>query len=507
MAALLPALLLGLSEIFSSYQTERRNLNERLAMSAILSASAVEQFVQAHLSAVSLLADAQSDRADWNTELHRLHSQYPALITALATDNAGRITGSYPSLAGANRFVDDRDYYREPARTGRAYVSNAFTGRGFGTDPLIAVSAPMMDGGRFRGVIEGSIHVDEFTKLRSQALRARGFEMLILDRDHRVIHASAGLPFRFHEDLSGSGLLRGRPWHGRATLSRAKQVLRDGSGAFVAQTSMSWGWTLFLLVPESALHEPLMRRLANFFLVLGVVVAGTLLTEHMVMRRFGASVQRILTTLQALARNDATSKIPMREIPAELLPLAESINHLAGRANTAESSNVELDRLSKTDALTGALNRRGIDAALEGLLDRSTGSTGTVAALAFDIDHFKLFNDSYGHVAGDTALRRVAGAIAGSLRAPGDVLGRSGGEEFVALLPDTDPATAYAVAERARKVVAELDIPHETSPEGRLTTSIGVFVASPGVSARELIEGADQALYRAKSLGRNRVEM
>ena len=501
--ALLPALLLGLSGIFQSYWRERQHLNESLMVSTMLSASAIEHFIQSHLSAVSLLAESEPNRS-WNRELAELHSQYPSFITVLATDDAGRIIGAYPEAGRTGRSVADRAYFGIPARTHKNFVSDAFIGRGFGTDPLVAVSAPIVENGRFHGVVEGSIHIKEFTKLRSRALGARGYEMLILDRESKVLHTSEGLPFRFQQDLSKAKFLERRIDHFQVMIGRTNDASIGGSRTFVAQTRMKWGWRLLLLVPESSLFGPLARRLGVFFAVLTIVVAGAMVAIRLVMRRFDASAQRILVAFQALARNDPVSHLSMSEIPAELMPLAESINHLAGRLSVVESDNVQLARLSRTDPLTGVLNRRGIDAELHWLHGERTGSE-TVAVLAFDIDLFKAFNDEYGHLAGDTALRRVAGAISGCLRSPTDVLGRTGGEEFVAMLPDADLPTALAVAERARLTVSGLAIPNARAPTGCLTISVGVFVASGAASTHSLLERADKALYRAKRNGRNQV--
>lgn len=505
LVAFLPALLLGLGEIFTFYRLERQNLSDRLVMSTVLSASAVEQFLQSHLSAVSLLAESAPGEGGWGMELGRLHSQYPSFITTLVTDERGRIVDAYPKANRLGQSVADRAYFHVPARTGKNYLSNAFRGRGFGVDPLVAVSAPITANGKFAGVIEGSIHINEFTGLRSAALRARGQEMLILDRDHRVVHASAGLPFKFLQDMSDVEFAKDGDDATQTRVRRAVGVLSDGSNAFTAQAKMKWGWKLILLAPESSLYVPLERRLAILFSVLVIAAIGALIAVRVVMHRFAASARRILATLQALARNDVASELPMKEIPKELVPLAESINQLTGRLSTAESSNVELARLSRTDPLTGVLNRRGVDLALHVFLEGQAGASSVLAVLAFDIDLFKLFNDHYGHIAGDTVLRRVAGAIAGCLRSPSDVLGRTGGEEFVALLPGADMSTAYAVAERARLVVSELSIPHASSPTGCLTVSVGVFVAPSTTSPTVLIEKADQALYRAKREGRNRV--
>ena len=126
-----------------------------------------------------------------------------------------------------------------------------------------------------------------------------------------------------------------------------------------------------------------------------------------------------------------------------------------------------------------------------------------------DIDHFKQYNDRYGHVAGDDCLRRVAGAIAAGARRPADLAARYGGEEFAIILADTDLAGAQAVADRIRAAVAGLDLRHQDNPAGRVTLSMGLYVGHPALAARNdplaWVDVADRLLYEAKGAGRNRV--
>ncbi|HEY6830180.1 MAG TPA: GGDEF domain-containing protein, partial [Gemmatimonadaceae bacterium] len=129
------------------------------------------------------------------------------------------------------------------------------------------------------------------------------------------------------------------------------------------------------------------------------------------------------------------------------------------------------------------------------------------AAIVVDVDSFKEFNDRYGHQIGDDCLRRIAAMLRASLRRTSDRIARMGGEEFAVLLPQTSLEDAYTIAERMRKSVAELRIPHADSPSGNVVTiSAGVAGSSGATSPEDLLAEADRALYRAKAAGRNRVE-
>jgi diguanylate cyclase (GGDEF)-like protein/PAS domain S-box-containing protein len=167
----------------------------------------------------------------------------------------------------------------------------------------------------------------------------------------------------------------------------------------------------------------------------------------------------------------------------------------------------ELRRLSYRDGLTGLYNRRHFDERLAGECRRLAREARPLSLIMVDIDHFKAFNDTYGHQAGDDCLKMVARALAGVLGRPADFLARYGGEEFVAVLPGTDRPGALHLAETMRQAVAELGIEHRSTPVGeRVSVSLGVATAvpEPGNGPENIIAAADSALYQAKREGRNR---
>src|SRR5947209_14541888 len=167
------------------------------------------------------------------------------------------------------------------------------------------------------------------------------------------------------------------------------------------------------------------------------------------------------------------------------------------------SRNARLESLAANDPVTGTPNHRTVVTTLDGEVARARRYGRTCAVLFLDLDHFKALNDSYGHPSGDAALREFAAVVRAALREP-DMLGRWGGEEFVAVLPETDGDAAVIVAERVRAAVAT----HIFWAAGgaHLTCSIGVAASPDNADSRDaLIEQADQALYAAKRLGRNQV--
>lgn len=166
----------------------------------------------------------------------------------------------------------------------------------------------------------------------------------------------------------------------------------------------------------------------------------------------------------------------------------------------------QLKVLAETDGLTGLMNRRSLDARLDEELVRAQADQRPLSLVIFDVDHFKAYNDSLGHLAGDECLKLVAQCIQMALQRKDDVLARYGGEEFVAILPDTDEDAAFGVADRARVALQDLKLPHPASRLGQVTLSAGVStLGGPGSNASQLLARADQALYDAKHAGRNRI--
>ncbi len=188
----------------------------------------------------------------------------------------------------------------------------------------------------------------------------------------------------------------------------------------------------------------------------------------------------------------------LRLVEQQSADLAQANAHLA-------IANDELEKLSLLDGLTGVANRRRFDAALDSEWRRARRHGQPLSLLLIDVDHFKSFNDEYGHLAGDDALRRIAATLQATLTRADDLVARFGGEEFAVLLPAASHEDALRCSRHLLNAVSELALPHARSPIGRLSISLGGATAltDAGGEARALVEAADQSLYRAKREGRN----
>jgi len=216
--------------------------------------------------------------------------------------------------------------------------------------------------------------------------------------------------------------------------------------------------------------------------------------------------------------NDYMVKLPDRiELLARLryhsagyvtrLQRDEAFRALRVSQQNLADANIELQKLAALDGLTGIANRRRFDDVMKTEWQRGQRNGRPLSLLMCDIDCFKLYNDTYGHPAGDLCLKKTAAVLTAHLKRPADLAARYGGEEFVIVLPETGLEGALVVADACRAHLEHLALEHSAAPLGLVTMSIGVasIVPAPGDGPEELVARADKALYAAKRGGRNRI--
>lgn len=226
-------------------------------------------------------------------------------------------------------------------------------------------------------------------------------------------------------------------------------------------------------------------------------------------RAGGLYVLSVLVSVPALF-SPAAVRSPLEEVNTLGLAYVSGVSIIAvlyfltsmkDDLRQTELSAGHLKRLSETDSMTGILNRRGLEPIMEREVERASRHGNSLALILFDLDDFKILNDTHGHASGDEALVNVARKIKPHLR-DGDSFARWGGEEFAILAPDTGLREAYLLADRLRSIIVE----KEMIPDRHLSASFGVSSYRPGDSGTTLSKRSDIALYQAKELGKNRTE-
>ncbi|WP_425407011.1 GGDEF domain-containing protein [Hwanghaeella sp.] len=283
---------------------------------------------------------------------------------------------------------------------------------------------------------------------------------------------------------------------------------------FAAQLAVLRDWStrlviLFLLLATGVLtYFMVIRPLKRIETVMSDLAAGDLSVEipgidaqnevgHMA-RAIGVFKE----TAIRLQESNEELEVTVSELTATKSRLEEQASDLAAMAETLEVERQRAEKLSITDRLTGLNNRQKLDQVIADELDRAKRYDHPLSVIMFDVDHFKSVNDTHGHLVGDEVLIKLAETVTKTIRSV-DICGRWGGEEFIVICPETAEAGCAEVAEKIRKAIEKTDFP----VVGTKTASFGIAEYRKGESADAIIHRADQALYGAKQLGRNRVEL
>jgi diguanylate cyclase (GGDEF)-like protein len=239
------------------------------------------------------------------------------------------------------------------------------------------------------------------------------------------------------------------------------------------------------------------------FVLLGALVAA----ERIIIQ----PITMLASIARRFGRGDWSARAARSGLPAEFVPLARAFNAMAAKLSEREreliATNDRLTVMASMDMLSGLANRRGFQSRLDFEWLKAQQEHHEVALLMIDVDHFKSFNDTYGHPEGDACLARLGETLSGIAHDTMGFAARYGGEEFCLLLPNLNGAMALRVGEMVRTAVVGLGMPHATSSHQQITVSVGVACSAPneGQEPRELVEAADAALYAAKHRGRNAV--
>jgi diguanylate cyclase (GGDEF)-like protein len=254
------------------------------------------------------------------------------------------------------------------------------------------------------------------------------------------------------------------------------------------------------------------RDIRAAYIQLGLVGLLVLLGAWFMSERLIIRPIRFLTGVATrFSAGDFSARSARMSLPQEFVPLAQAFNAmaktLAERERELLDLNSQLAVLASVDTLSGLANRRAFDSRLDFEWMKATHDNATLALAMIDVDHFKLYNDSYGHLEGDACLTKVGEVLAAVAAEVKGFGARYGGEEFALMLPAADAKRMTEVADLVRSRIEALALAHKASPIGQVTVSIGVAATVPtnGQSANDLIEAADAGLYMAKRRGRNTV--
>jgi diguanylate cyclase (GGDEF)-like protein len=421
----------------------------------------------------------------------------------------GRIKCSnQPAVIGLD--LSDRSYYRETLESREFVLSNYLISRTMRQPTIVAAYPTQAIDPTTNAVVVASINLQSIRALVGSLERRPGALVLLVDGTGTVIAGEPQGTEWMGKNLSDAPLLQD-------ILDRGEGTVRtdglDGIRRIYGFVRMpSTDARLVIGLDESEVLRQIDQDIKVAYAQLALFGMLVLLIAWFGGVRLIVRPIRSLSRMAArFGRGDLDVRPAKVSWAKEFEPLADALDDMAQKLADREkellAANRHLEQLASLDALSGLANRRGFDARLTADWQRAGKLRRPVALLMVDVDHFKLFNDRYGHLEGDVCLRRLGKLLMDAARGEDDLPARYGGEEFALLIPGADLAKGLAVAERLRKAVEDLCIAHASSPNGQVTISIGVasLVPAIGEDAECLVEAADAGLYSAKRRGRNAV--
>jgi diguanylate cyclase (GGDEF)-like protein len=450
------------------------------------------------------------DAANCNQYLTALTGNVPWIRGLSVAGVDGRITCSTESeVIGLN--VSDRPHFQNALHSRDFALSDYLVNRLHQWPSLVATFPVIGDDGNVNGVVLAAINLQWVGELVSAATQRAGASVVLLDGSGTLIAGSAD-----QEKLIGKPFAAQSLAHDMLSRDEGTMVTEgfDGIRRIFAFVRVPWTQArLAVGLDERAVQADIARETTVAYLQLALFSIFILLVawfggEQLIVR----PIRSLVRTATRIGRGEFHVRITQETWIAEFKPLAAALDDMAKKLAEREEelriANEHLDELASLDGLTGLANRRGFDRQLEQEWRRAGELNEPVALMMIDIDHFKLYNDRYGHVSGDTCLRSVGETLSLVTLENCVLVTRYGGEEFALLLPGLDLPRITSLAEEARRSIEDLMITHAEAPCGHVTISIGVesVVPRPGQTAADLVEAADRALYAAKRRGRNRVD-
>jgi diguanylate cyclase (GGDEF)-like protein len=444
-----------------------------------------------------------------------LPANLPWIRTLLIVGGDGRVQCSTnPVFIGLD--LSDRAYLKK-ARESHELVFSDFLFAKLTSKPVVMAAYPVSAiNGATNSVILAGVNLDWMSKIMSNLGGRPGISAALIDSTGIVLAAPADQSTMIGRSLDSVPLLSAiaeqaigseKP-QGSLSFVAADGSKRALSFARIAGTQSR----LIVSIDEAKVSASINREIRTAYVQLGFVCLFVLLGALIAAEKLIIQpIEMIASIAKRFGQGDWSARASRKSLPAEFVPLARAFNAMAAQLGQRErellATNDRLTVIASIDMLSGLANRRGFQSRLDFEWMKAQQHDSEMSLLMIDVDHFKLFNDTYGHPEGDACLTRLGETLAGIADDSMGFAARYGGEEFCLLLPNTPASRAREIGEVVRAEVQKLAMPHSTSNHETVTVSVGVACTRPGAGNRpaELIEAADAALYAAKHRGRNAV--
>jgi diguanylate cyclase (GGDEF)-like protein len=411
--------------------------------------------------------------------------------------------------------LSDRAYFKK-AQESRDFVFSDFLLAKSNNEPIVVAAYPVsaIAAGQ-DALIVATVNLEWMSKIMRNFDGRAGVSAVLVDSAGTVLAAPAdeasmvGHPLDMISQLS---MIAQKALGSDQAEGSFSFVASDGSKRIVDFVRIAGTESrLIVSTDEAKVSAAINRDIRTAYLQLGfvslfVLLGALIAAEKLII----APIEMLAATAKRFGQGDWSARAA-RKLPAEFVPLARALNAMAAQLGQRErelvASNDRLTVIASIDMLSGLANRRGFQSRLDFEWLKAQQYDNELSLLMIDVDHFKLYNDAYGHPAGDTCLARLGETLSGIAAETMGFAGRYGGEEFCLLLPNTASNQAAEIGESVRASIQRLAMPHCTSSHQTVTVSVGVATTHPSADLQpsDLIEAADAALYAAKHRGRNTV--
>jgi diguanylate cyclase (GGDEF)-like protein len=411
--------------------------------------------------------------------------------------------------------LSDRAYFKK-AQESRDFVFSDFLLAKSNNEPIVVAAYPVsaIAAGQ-DALIVATVNLEWMSKIMRNFDGRAGVSAVLVDSAGTVLAAPAdeasmvGHPLDMISQLS---MIAQKALASDQAEGSFSFVASDGSKRIVDFVRIAGTESrLIVSTDEAKVSAAINRDIRTAYLQLGfvslfVLLGALIAAEKLII----APIEMLAATAKRFGQGDWSARAA-RKLPAEFVPLARALNAMAAQLGQRErelvASNDRLTVIASIDMLSGLANRRGFQSQLDFEWLKAQQYDNELSLLMIDVDHFKLYNDAYGHPAGDTCLARLGETLSGIAAETMGFASRYGGEEFCLLLPNTASNQAAEIGESVRASIQRLAMPHCTSSHQTVTVSVGVATTRPSADLRpgDLIEAADAALYAAKHRGRNTV--
>ena len=444
-----------------------------------------------------------------------LPTNLPWIRNVLLVGGDGRV-----QCSTNNTFIgvdlSERPYLKRARRIGQIVFSD-FTFAQHSNTAVILAALPVSTINRDSdAAVVASLSLDWMSKLMNNLGGRPGVSAALVDANGVVLAAPQDEPGLIGRSLDTVPLLSAI---GETALNSGKDQgslsfrAADGSRRELTFARISGtGARLIASIDEDKVTAAINREIRTaylqlLFVCLFVLLGALIAAEKLIIK----PIDMLASMAKRLGEGDLSARAVRSHLPAEFVPLARAFNAMAAQLSQRErelvASNDRLTVIASIDMLSGLANRRGFQSRLDFEWMKAQQYDSELSLMMIDVDHFKLYNDTYGHPEGDACLTRLGETLSGIAAETMGFAARYGGEEFCLLLPNVGGQRACEIGEMVRTAVQNLALPHRTSIHQRVTVSVGIASTKPNdtLLPGDLIEAADAALYAAKHSGRNTV--